>query len=200
MRWTRSCYCGQEVEPGHRVSDTPFWGLAFFGGSEDGASIFHEPVSTEGRRLPEDAAHPVHGRKIIVSRGLVHEMVPEVQVVRVGDRLLLGTPGEPSVEMGRRFEAAVRPKLPAGVKEPVVVGLANDYMGYLTTPEEYEMQHYEGGHTVFGMWTSLARARRARGAHQLARGAASRRPSPTSRPRWAAPTRAHSRPATPRAP
>jgi neutral ceramidase len=155
VRWTRSCYCGQEVEPGHRVSDQPFWGLAFFGGSEDGASIFHEPASTEGRRLPEEAAHPVHGRKIIVSRGLVHEIVPEVQIVQVGNRMLLGTPGEPSVEMGRRFEAAVRGNLPAGVKEPVVVGLANNYMGYLTTPEEYEMQHYEGGHTVYGVWTSL---------------------------------------------
>ena len=85
----------------------------------------------------------------------MHEAVPEVQVVRVGDRLLLGAPGEPSVEMGRRFEEAVRPQLPAGVREPVVVGLANDYMGYLTTPEEYQMQHYEGGHTVFGLWTSL---------------------------------------------
>jgi hypothetical protein len=155
VRWTRSCYCGQEIESGHRVSDTPFWGLSFFGGSEDGASIFHEPLSTEGRRLPEDASHPVHGRKIIVSRGIVHEAVPEVQVVRIGDRLLLGTPGEPSVEMGRRFEEAVAPQLPAGVKDPVVVGLANDYMGYLTTPEEYDMQHYEGGHTVFGLWTSL---------------------------------------------
>jgi hypothetical protein len=155
VRWTRSCYCGQEIAPGRAVSDTPFWGLAFFGGSEDGASIFHEALSTEGRRLPESASHPVHGRKIIVTRGIVHELVPEVHVVRVGDRLLLGAPGEPSVEMGRRFEAAVRPELPAGVTDPVVIGLANNYMGYLTTPEEYQMQHYEGGHTVYGMWTSL---------------------------------------------
>jgi hypothetical protein len=85
----------------------------------------------------------------------VHESVPEIQVIRVGDRVLLDVPGEPSVEMGRRFEATIRPVLPAGVKEPVVVGLSNDYMGYLTTPEEYEMQHYEGGHTVFGIYTSL---------------------------------------------
>ena len=109
VRWTRSCYCGQEVEPGHSVSDQPFWGLAFFGGSEDGASIFHEPASTEGRRLPAEAAHPVHGRKIIVTRGIVHEIVPEVHIVQVGNRLLLGAPGEPSVEMGRRFEEAVAP-------------------------------------------------------------------------------------------
>ena len=155
VRWTRSCYCGQEVEPGHSVSDAPVWGLPFLGGSEDGASIFHETGSTEGRRLPESAAHPVHGRKIIAAPGAVHERIPEVHVIRVGDRLLLGTPGEPSVEMGRRFEAAVRPHLPSGVREPVVIGLANNYMGYLTTPEEYEMQHYEGGHTVFGIYTSF---------------------------------------------
>jgi neutral ceramidase len=154
VRWTRSCYCGQEVEPGHRVDNKPIWGLAFFGGSEDGASIFHETGSTEGKRLPEDASDPVQGRKIQFAPGAVHESTPEIQVIRIGDRMLLGTPGEPSVEMGRRLEAAVRPELPAGVKEPVVIGLANDYMGYLTTPEEYQMQHYEGGHTVFGIYTS----------------------------------------------
>ncbi|MEA2387041.1 MAG: neutral ceramidase [Thermoleophilaceae bacterium] len=155
VRWTRQCYCGQELEPGRSVSDRPLWGASFFGGSEDGASIFHEAGSTEGRRLPESAAHPVHGRKIIAAPGLVHDLVPEIQVIRVGDRLLLATPGEPSVEMGRRFEDAVRAVIPPGVADLVVVGLANGYMGYLTTPEEYDMQHYEGGHTVYGLWTSL---------------------------------------------
>ena len=158
VRWTRICYCGQEVETGRRVASTPVFGLPFLGGSEDGASIFHEPLATEGRRLPGALADPVHGRKIqaIPSEPLgVHEVNPEVQLVRVGNRLLVGAPGEPSVEMGRRFEAAVRPHLPAGVTDPVIVGLSNDYLGYLTTPEEYEMQHYEGGHTVYGTWTSL---------------------------------------------
>ncbi len=157
LRWTRICYCGQEVEAGRRIAANPTFGLPFLGGSEDGASIFHEPVATEGRRLPPELADPVHGRKIQVvpSEALdVHETQPEVHVVRLGDRLLVGAPGEPSVEMGRRFEAAVRPFLPAGVREPVVVGLTNDYLGYFTTPEEHEMQHYEGGHTVFGVWTS----------------------------------------------
>lgn len=155
VRWTRACHCGQEVEPGRRIASEPLWGLAFFGGSEDGASIFHEPLATEGRRLPEALADPVQGRKIPIAPSLVAERVPEVHVIRIGDRLLLGTPGEPSVEMGRRLQAAVAPHLPTGVRDPVVVGLANDYIGYLTTPEEYEMQHYEGGHTVFGTWTSL---------------------------------------------
>jgi hypothetical protein len=155
VRWTRACYCGQEVEPGRPVASAPLWGLPFLGGSEDGASIFHEPAATEGRRLPPEGADRVHGRKIPAAPGLVHETNPEVQVIRIGDRLLLAAPGEPSVEMGRRFEEAVAPTLPAGVRDAMLVSLANDYLGYLTTPEEYEMQHYEGGHTVYGTWTSL---------------------------------------------
>jgi hypothetical protein len=149
VRWTRTCFCGQAVDDdGHRVDDKAVWGLPFLGGSEDGASIFHEPGATEGKRTSVD--DPVQGYKIPAAPGIVHEKSPEVQVLRVGDRLLLATPGEPTVEMGRRFRDAVAPVLPAGVKEPVIVGLANDYIGYMTTPEEYQMQHYEGGHTVFG--------------------------------------------------
>jgi neutral ceramidase len=158
VRWTRSCYCGQEVEPGRRVSSDPVWGVPFLGGSEDGASIFHEPLATEGRRRPAELADPVHGRKIPAAPSrpvAVHETNPEFHTIRIGDRLLLGAPGEPSVEMGRRFSRAVEPVLPAGVRESFAVGLSNDYMGYFTTPEEYDMQHYEGGHTVFGLWTSL---------------------------------------------
>jgi len=33
---------------------------------------------------------------------------------------------------------------------------SNDYMGYVTTNEEYQEQCYEGGHTIFGQWTLAA--------------------------------------------
>jgi len=33
---------------------------------------------------------------------------------------------------------------------------ANAYSGYITTYEEYQVQCYEGGHTVFGEWTLAA--------------------------------------------
>ena len=181
VRWTNSCYCGQEVEPGKRVDSEPVWGLPFLGGSEDGASIFHEPLATEGRRLPAELADPVQGRKIRAapSRPLaVHETSPEFQAIRIGDRLLLGAPGEPSVEMGRRFRRAVEPVMPAGVTDPFPVGLSNDYIGYLTSPEEYEMQHYEGGHTVYGTWTSLlAQSSFVELARSMASGAPAPKPS-----------------------
>jgi hypothetical protein len=34
------------------------------------------------------------------------------------------------------------------------VGYANEYIHYFTTPEEYEQQHYEGGSTLFGKYSS----------------------------------------------
>jgi neutral ceramidase len=48
--------------------------------------------------------------------------------------------------------------------EPVVVaGYCNDYASYLTTPEEYALQDYEGASTLFGpntlgAWCTLVRA------------------------------------------
>ena len=49
------------------VDDKPVWGLPFLGGSEDGASIFHEPAATEGKRTSVD--DPVQGYKIPAAPG-----------------------------------------------------------------------------------------------------------------------------------
>jgi len=35
----------------------------------------------------------------------------------------------------------------------IIASYANAYMGYITTPEEYQEQCYEGGHTVYGLRT-----------------------------------------------
>jgi neutral ceramidase len=37
-----------------------------------------------------------------------------------------------------------------GVAEVIVSSVANEYVGYVATPEEYARQHYEGGHTLYG--------------------------------------------------
>ena len=36
----------------------------------------------------------------------------------------------------------------------VISGLANEYLSYFTTPEEYQRQHYEGGSTLYGEFSS----------------------------------------------
>ena len=153
-RRTTVTYQGQEVEPGKRVGGPAgFFGASFFGGAKNGPSIFYW-LGTEGKRRPAAAADPVHGRKILAAPAPWMPTL-ELQALRVGDRLLLGIPGEPSVETGRRVRAAALASAPPGLADAAIVGLANGYHGYFTTPEEYDQQHYEGGHTVFGKYTSL---------------------------------------------
>src|SRR5690242_1426745 len=76
-------------------------------------------------------------------------------VVRIGNEAIATVPGEMTVEMGRRTRAAVMAAFgPVGITRVVIVGYANEYTHYFTTPEEYEMQHYEGGSTLFGKYSS----------------------------------------------
>jgi neutral ceramidase len=154
-RVTTATYAGQEVAPGRRVASyVGYWGASFFGGAKNGPSIFYEVPGTEGRRRPAALADPVHGRKIIAAPAPWSPNL-EVQAIRAGDRLLLAVPGEPTTEAGRRMRAAASPAAPDTVTDIAIVALANGFHGYFTTPEEYDQQHYEGGHTVFGKWSSL---------------------------------------------
>jgi len=59
---------------------------------------------------------------------------------------------------GRRMREALRAKLiSSGVLGAdayvVIAGPANTYAHYVTTPEEYAVQRYEGASTIFGQWT-----------------------------------------------
>ncbi|MFZ5891070.1 MAG: neutral/alkaline non-lysosomal ceramidase N-terminal domain-containing protein [Myxococcota bacterium] len=83
-------------------------------------------------------------------------------VVRFGRALVLATiPGEPTTEIGRRVRTRLERALqPAGRTAPTpligVVGLANEYLYYFTTPGEFRAQHYEGGSTLYGPLQGLA--------------------------------------------
>ncbi|GAA1205037.1 neutral/alkaline ceramidase [Prauserella alba] len=81
----------------------------------------------------------------------VQEIVP-VQLVRIGDLYLIGMPGEVTVTAGLRLRRTVAETVGADLRDVLVAGYANSYFHYLTTPEEYDAQHYEGGSTLFGRW------------------------------------------------
>jgi neutral ceramidase len=172
VRWTRIRYRGQEVEEGRPVANRGVFGLPFLGGAENGPSPFHG--NTEGQRRPRAAADPVHGRKIIASPA-PWRTDPELQVLRIGDTLLVAVPGEATVEAGRRITASALAAAPEGVDDAAILGLTNDYVGYFTTPEEYDEQHYEGGHTVFGKWSTLLVIE---GGRELTEAIASGQPAP----------------------
>lgn len=101
------------------------------------------------------------------------DMVPSVlplQIIRLGGVALVCCPGEFTTTAGRRVVACVQERLDAQDIEVLITTYCNDYMGYVTTQEEYQQQNYEGGHTVFGQWTLAAfQTRLAALAHTLMR-------------------------------
>lgn len=86
-----------------------------------------------------------------------HPWVPHIlpiQIVVIGKLALVGCPGEPTITAGKRIEGTMLSILKKkGVDQVVVCPYSNAYMGYITTFEEYQLQTYEGGHTVYGQWT-----------------------------------------------
>jgi hypothetical protein len=72
-----------------------------------------------------------------------------VQVLRLGDVALVGCPGELFVQLGLEIKAQ------AAAPRALVVGYANDYAGYLSTPTAF----LEGGYeTRLGPWSQVGAA------------------------------------------
>ncbi|KAJ7815949.1 Neutral/alkaline nonlysosomal ceramidase [Mycena olivaceomarginata] len=79
----------------------------------------------------------------------------DIQMLKVGNLVMLVIPGELTTMAGRRLRNAVRTQLIAkGIIDSsayvVVAGPANTYGHYITTREEYAIQRYEGASTIFG--------------------------------------------------
>jgi hypothetical protein len=106
------------------------------------AAAQDEPAQAEWRRKQRVAEEAL----ILIDRGTA-PIPAEVQVVRIGDMALVALPGEPFVELGLEIKRrAVAP-------HTLVVGYANDWIGYLTTPQAWD----EGGYEVSaGPWTRAA--------------------------------------------
>lgn len=86
--------------------------------------------------------------------------VPHVlplQIMILGDMAIVGIPAEATTIAGKRLRKVVSDELSGiGIQNVILAPYANSYCGYITTYEEYQVQSYEGGHTVFGHWTLAA--------------------------------------------
>ncbi len=71
------------------------------------------------------------------------------QLIQINKICLIPVPFEVTYESGIRIAMAVK-QSSSTITTPIVISCANGYTGYCTTPEEYSMQHYEGGHTLYG--------------------------------------------------
>ncbi|KAI2617818.1 Neutral/alkaline nonlysosomal ceramidase [Hypoxylon sp. NC1633] len=79
----------------------------------------------------------------------------DVQLLRVGQFVIIVSPSEATTMAGRRWRAAVKTAaadLTDAEPQVVLGGPANTYAHYLTTPKEYGIQRYEGASTLFGQW------------------------------------------------
>lgn len=90
-------------------------------------------------------------------------MLPTVlplQIIRIGQLAFVCCPGEITTISGQRIRNTVAETLAKKGQNPVeqvvLISYCNEYMGYITTNEEYQTQHYEGGHTAYGQWTQAA--------------------------------------------
>lgn len=91
-----------------------------------------------------------HANGSLGDKPWIPQILP-IQLIIIGDLALAGIPAEITTIAGQRLEDSLLEILAdRGVKEVVCSTYTNAYCGYITTFEEYQLQLYEGGHTVFG--------------------------------------------------
>jgi neutral ceramidase len=92
---------------------------------------------------------------ILPRKDFPHQLL--LQMIQIDDIMLLPLPFETTKEAGIRIAKQCQDKLKSENKNDlrsfVVISCANGYYGYVTTPEEYSIQRYEGGHTLYGPQT-----------------------------------------------
>ncbi len=131
-----------------KLTDGP--GAGFFDEGKNNP-LFEKITSALGRVFPRSAT--AHAPKdYAIPAGPMHwiaETYP-IQLARIGSLYLICLPIEVTVVAGLRLRRAAAGVLAADLDHVLIQGYANGYAHYVTTPEEYDEQLYEGGSTVFG--------------------------------------------------
>ncbi len=149
------------------------YGYSFAGGStEDGGGhfLFREGM-TESRfyldfliglltGAPEPTEEVVEcqtPKPILFETGTgappMQSQIRSIGLARIGQLAILTVPAEVTTMAARRLKDTVRAETGDWLSHIVIAGYVNGYAGYVTTPEEYRVQQYEGGHTLHGQWT-----------------------------------------------
>ncbi len=86
---------------------------------------------------------------------LVPHTIP-LQLVTIGSCAIVAMPTEFTTVAGYRLKTKIKATFGASVQHVAIAGYSNDYAFYVTTPEEYHVQNYEGASTLFGPHTLAA--------------------------------------------
>ena len=101
--------------------------------------------------LPDRISHPsfmqtggkeygLDEQNIQILLDQVFPTVTSISAIRVGDLLIVGTPGEMSAELGLNIKSELKK---VGIPYPVIGGLANEWISYILTEAEYHHGGYE---------------------------------------------------------
>lgn len=85
----------------------------------------------------------------------IQQVLP-IQLIRLGDLVLAAAPAEFTITAGLRVRRIVAAAFTLPLENALLQGYSNGYSQYVTTPEEYLSQQYEGGETMFGRYTLCA--------------------------------------------
>jgi len=129
------------------TNDNPFW------------NMFGHLLSAP----PAEQVKCHYPKPILLYTGGVHiptawsPSILPIQLLKIGQLYIIGVPAEFTTMAGRRLRATIKSALLAnGAPQDLVIviaGLSNGYSQYVTTPEEYDIQRYEGASTLFGPQT-----------------------------------------------
>ena len=155
-------------------------GYSFAAGTTDGPGAFDFKQNNTGspnanpvwsvvsgflREPTEEQKACHHSKPILLDVGEIHNPylwtpnVVDVQLLRVGQLIIIVSPGEATTMAGRRWKEAIHGSASTSLitedAEPIVVlgGPANTYTHYIATEEEYSIQRYEGASTLYGPHT-----------------------------------------------
>lgn len=153
----------------HRTCPAVVGASTLAGSVEDGPAI---PLFEEGMRTPVAPilealrvdtpswlATCQYPKASLIPTGLlseVHPVTPKrlpLQIMKIGELHLVAAPGEFTIASGLRVRRTVAERLGVPLDRVLLQGYANAYSQYVTTPEEYDAQNYEGGSTLYGRYT-----------------------------------------------
>lgn len=115
--------------------------------------------------IPEKLKNIHDPKPIILATGLINHNPPltpsivPLQIFKIGQFAITAIPGEMTTMAGRRLKQTVLSELNKKLKPKqtfkhlALATYANEYTLYITTREEYEMQHYEGASNLYGPYT-----------------------------------------------
>ncbi|QSS89283.1 neutral/alkaline ceramidase [Streptomyces sp. M54] len=153
----------------HRTCPAVVGASTLAGSVEDGPAI---PLFEEGMRTPVAPilealrvdtpswlATCQYPKASLIPTGLLSNVLPvtpkrlPLQIMKIGELHLVAAPGEFTIASGLRVRRTVAERLGVPLDRVLLQGYANAYSQYVTTPEEYDTQNYEGGSTLYGRYT-----------------------------------------------